>query len=72
MSYHWNPFDFTTDPARVTPRMHQLLSVRSIRITSGAEFHAFTEMLRKALLAAPLVRCCGCRGRATLMTRHIR
>jgi glycopeptide antibiotics resistance protein len=53
-SYHWNPFDFTTDAARVTIGMHQLVSVPFYSYYIGTEFHAFTEMSRKTLLAVPL------------------
>jgi VanZ family protein len=54
MSYHWNPFDFTTDPKRVTLGVQQILSVPFYSYYLGSEFHALTEMLRKFLLAAPL------------------
>jgi len=54
MSYHWNPFDFTAAPTRVTAGVHQLFSVPFYSYYQGNEFHALTEMLRKALLAAPL------------------
>ena len=54
MSYHWYPFDFTMAPDRVTLGMHELLSVPFSSYYFGCEFHAFTEMSRKALLALPL------------------
>jgi VanZ family protein len=54
MAYHWNPFDFTTTPVRVTEGVHQILSVPFYSYYLGTEYHALTEMLRKFLLAAPL------------------
>ncbi len=54
MSYHWNPYDFTTDGQRVTAGMHQLLAVPFHSYYVGTPFHAFTEMLRKATLTLPL------------------
>jgi glycopeptide antibiotics resistance protein len=54
MAYHWNPFDFTAEPVRVTAGMHQFFSVPFYSYYQGSEFHALTEMLRKSVLAAPL------------------
>jgi VanZ family protein len=54
MSYHWNPFNFTADPNRVTLGLRQILTVPFYSYYLGSEFHALTEMLRKFLLAAPL------------------
>jgi VanZ family protein len=53
-SYHWNPFNFTAAPERVSIGIHQFLSVPFSSYYSGTEFHALTEMLRKFLLALPL------------------
>jgi len=54
VSYHWRPFDFTVEPARVTAGLHELLSVPLSWYYAGTEFHAFTEMSLKSLLALPL------------------
>lgn len=54
LTYHWNPFDFTTDPGRVARGMHQLLTAPFSSYYLGAPFNAFTQMLRKSLLALPL------------------
>ncbi len=54
ISYHWAPYDFTTDPERVTVGMRQLLSVPFGSYYTGSEFKALTEMLRKLVLALPL------------------
>ena len=54
LSYHWRPFDFTLSPQQVSTGMHQLMSVPFLSYYLGSEFHAFTEMMRKSLLALPL------------------
>jgi glycopeptide antibiotics resistance protein len=54
LSYHWRPFDFTLSPEQVATGMHQLMSVPFLSYYLGPEFHAFTEMMRKSLLALPL------------------
>jgi glycopeptide antibiotics resistance protein len=54
LSYHWHPFDFTLDPDRVIRGMHELRSPPFSSYYIGSEFHAFTEMARKSLLAFPL------------------
>ena len=54
VAYHWSPFDFSFDPDRVTIGVRQLLTVPFYGYYQGAEFQAFTEMTRKALLAVPL------------------
>lgn len=53
-SYHWNPFNFTTSSGRINEGMHQLFSVPLSTLYIGTEFHAFTEMWRKVLLALPM------------------
>ncbi len=53
-SYHWQPFNFTTDSARVTAGVHQLIAVPFYSYYLGSELHALTEMLRKISMAAPL------------------
>ena len=54
VSYHWNPFDFTAKPARITQGMHQLFMVPFYSYWVGTPFHAFTEVSRKVLLMVPL------------------
>jgi glycopeptide antibiotics resistance protein len=54
VSYHWRPFDFTVDHRRVIVGLHELLSVPFSWYYAATEFHAFTEMSRKILLALPL------------------
>jgi VanZ family protein len=54
VSYHWRPFDFTVEHRRVVVGLHELLSVPFSSYYAGTEFHAFTEMSRKSLLALPL------------------
>jgi glycopeptide antibiotics resistance protein len=54
LTYHWRPFDFSVSPQQVSTGMHQLMSVPFFSYYLGSEFHAFTEMMRKSLLAFPL------------------
>ena len=53
-AYHWNPFDFTLTASRMAEGMHEFLAVPFSSYYEGSEFHAFTEAMRKALLALPL------------------
>jgi VanZ family protein len=54
VGYHWRPFDFTVEHQRVAAGLHQLLSVPLSSYYTGTEFHAFTEMSFKSLIALPL------------------
>jgi glycopeptide antibiotics resistance protein len=54
VSYHWRPFDFTIEHRRVVAGLHELLAVPFSWYYAGTEFHAFTEMSRKSMLALPL------------------
>jgi glycopeptide antibiotics resistance protein len=54
LSYHWRPFDFSLSAEQVTIGMHHLMAVPFLSYYLGSEFHAFTEMVRKSLLALPL------------------
>jgi glycopeptide antibiotics resistance protein len=54
VGYHWRPFNFTVSHRRVVAGVHELLSVPFSWYYAGTEFHAFTEMSRKSLLALPL------------------
>jgi glycopeptide antibiotics resistance protein len=54
LTYHWSPFNFSFKPDRVTTGVRELLTVPLFSYYQGSEFHAFTEMTRKSLLALPL------------------
>lgn len=54
IAYHCSPFDFTLEPQRVAFGMRQLLLAPFSSYYLGSPLHAFTEMMRKALLALPL------------------
>ena len=54
IGYHWNPFEFTFDRERVALGLRAISAVPLTHHYWSQEFHAFTEMLRKALLALPL------------------
>lgn len=54
LAHSWYPFDFVLDPALVRDRMPMFLGVPFRNYYFGSEFHAFTELTRKFLLALPL------------------
>jgi glycopeptide antibiotics resistance protein len=54
IGYHWNPFQFSFDRERVLLGLRQISELPLTHHFWSQEFHAFTEMLRKAMLALPL------------------
>lgn len=52
--YHWNPFDFVLSRAELSRGLDQMLRVPLANYYWAQEFQAFTEFLRKTLLALPL------------------
>lgn len=54
IGYHWNPFQFSFDRERVHLGLRQISQLPLAHHFWSQEFHAFTEMLRKAMLALPL------------------
>jgi hypothetical protein len=54
LSHHGRSVRLLAEPQQVTTGMHQLMSVPFLSYYLGSEFHAFTEMVRKSLLALPL------------------
>lgn len=52
--YHWNPFDFTFDAERIAVGLRRLTAVPFYSYYVGTPFQAFTEMIRKGMLAVPL------------------
>ncbi|HEX6163432.1 MAG TPA: VanZ family protein [Vicinamibacterales bacterium] len=53
VGYHWYPFDFVVTGAMKAAQLPLLLSVPFRHYYFGSEFHAFTELSRKLMLAAP-------------------
>lgn len=54
VTYAWYPFDFVVDREMVRERLPIFLAVPFRSYYFGTEFHAFTELMRKGLLALPL------------------
>jgi VanZ family protein len=54
LAYHWFPFDFVVARAMVDERLPLLLAAPFHSYYFGSEFHAFTEITRKFILAVPL------------------
>jgi glycopeptide antibiotics resistance protein len=54
LAYHWSPYDFSFAPAQVSEGMRRITMIPLLSYYFGTEFHAFTEMSRKALLTVPL------------------
>jgi glycopeptide antibiotics resistance protein len=74
LSYHWHPFNFTLDADRVVEGVKELRSPPFSSYYVGSEFHAFTEMARKSLLAFPLgvLFRIAWRDRDRAASRHLR
>lgn len=53
LSYHWYPFDFQFRSALLDERLPLMFRVPFSSYYYGSEFHAFTEVTRKFLLAVP-------------------
>jgi glycopeptide antibiotics resistance protein len=52
--YHWAPFNFTFDHEMIRQRVAGLWVVPFRNYYFGTEFHAFTEICRKWMLAIPV------------------
>lgn len=53
-TYHWFPFDFVVTRAMLAERLPMLTAAPFHSYYFGSEFHAFTEVSRKLVLAVPL------------------
>lgn len=54
VTYHWFPFDFVITREMLVARLPLLLAEPFHSYYFGSEFHAFTEITRKLMLAVPL------------------
>ena len=66
MSYHWNPFNFTAEPVRVTVGMHQLFSVPLFLVLPGERVSCAAQRCSEnRCWRRHSVYCSGYRGRLT-------
>jgi glycopeptide antibiotics resistance protein len=54
VAYHWYPFNFVLDREMIRQRLPVFLAAPFSSYYWGSEFHAFTELSRKLLMALPL------------------
>jgi glycopeptide antibiotics resistance protein len=54
LAYHWSPYNFSFAPSQVSVGIQRITMIPLLSYYWGTEFHAFTEMSRKALLTVPL------------------
>jgi VanZ family protein len=54
VTYHWYPFDFVVTGDMFRSRVPVFLAAPFASYYAGSEFHAFTEITRKLILALPL------------------
>jgi glycopeptide antibiotics resistance protein len=54
IAYHWSPYNFSMAPAQVSEGIRRITMIPLLSYYWDTEFHAFTEMSRKALLTVPL------------------